>query len=179
MSELRIGIVGLGWVAGAHIETFKHVTGARVTAVCSRRRHDPAALEARYGLPLKAYTDWRICWRIRTSTSSTSARPTRCMPEQAIAAARAGKHLVIEKPIALTWKDAKAVGDAIARRRRPGDGLLRAAVQRAVHAGEVGGRPGTARRAPSTREVDYFHGIGPWYGQFAWNVKKTSAAPAC
>ena len=27
MRELRIGIVGLGWVAGAHIETFKHVTG--------------------------------------------------------------------------------------------------------------------------------------------------------
>jgi predicted dehydrogenase len=21
-------------------------------------------------------------------------------------------------------------------------------------------------------EVDYYHGIGPWYGQFAWNVKK-------
>ncbi len=21
-------------------------------------------------------------------------------------------------------------------------------------------------------EVDYFHGIGPWYGQYAWNVKK-------
>jgi len=21
-------------------------------------------------------------------------------------------------------------------------------------------------------EVDYYHGIGPWYGQFSWNVKK-------
>ncbi|MDX9971935.1 MAG: Gfo/Idh/MocA family oxidoreductase, partial [FCB group bacterium] len=21
-------------------------------------------------------------------------------------------------------------------------------------------------------EVDYFHGIGPWYGQYSWNVKK-------
>jgi len=35
MSELRIGIVGLGWVAGAHFDTFKNVKGARVTAVCS------------------------------------------------------------------------------------------------------------------------------------------------
>src|SRR5262249_56156386 len=21
-------------------------------------------------------------------------------------------------------------------------------------------------------EVDYYHGIGPWYGQFGWNIKK-------
>ena len=22
-------------------------------------------------------------------------------------------------------------------------------------------------------EIDYLHGIGPWYGQFEWNAKKT------
>ena len=37
MNDYNIGIVGLGWVAGAHIETFKNVTGANVTAICSRR----------------------------------------------------------------------------------------------------------------------------------------------
>ena len=21
-------------------------------------------------------------------------------------------------------------------------------------------------------EVDYYHGIGPWYGQYGWNIKK-------
>ena len=21
-------------------------------------------------------------------------------------------------------------------------------------------------------EVDYYHGVGPWYGQYRWNVKK-------
>ena len=50
MSDLNIGIVGLGWVAGAHIEAFKNVEGARVTAVCSRREHDSETLEATYGL---------------------------------------------------------------------------------------------------------------------------------
>ena len=28
MSDMNVGIVGLGWVAGAHIETFKAVQGA-------------------------------------------------------------------------------------------------------------------------------------------------------
>ena len=58
MSDLRIGIVGLGWVAGAHIETFKNVKGAKVTAVCSRRKLDPAELEKQYGMPLKVYNDY-------------------------------------------------------------------------------------------------------------------------
>ena len=49
MSDLNVGIVGLGWVAGAHIETFKNVKGARVTAICSRRKHDPKELQKRFG----------------------------------------------------------------------------------------------------------------------------------
>ena len=58
MSDYNIGIVGLGWVAGAHIETFKHVTGAKVTAVCSRRQLDEKQLEQQYGQPLKVYSDY-------------------------------------------------------------------------------------------------------------------------
>ena len=34
MKDLNVGIVGLGWVAGAHIETFKSVEGAQVKAIC-------------------------------------------------------------------------------------------------------------------------------------------------
>ena len=58
MSQLNVGIVGLGWVAGAHIETFKAVKGADITAVCSRRTQDEALLSAEFGTPLKAYTDY-------------------------------------------------------------------------------------------------------------------------
>ena len=47
VSDLNVGIVGLGWVAGAHIDTFGAVNGANVTAVCSRREHNPSDLEDR------------------------------------------------------------------------------------------------------------------------------------
>ena len=115
MNDLRIGIVGLGWVAGAHIETFKHVAGARVTAVCSRRQHDPAALDAKYGVPLTPYTDYDAMLADPDIDVIDICTPHSLHPAQAIAAARAGKHLIIEKPIALTWKDAKTVRDAIRR----------------------------------------------------------------
>ena len=58
MSDMKIGVVGLGWVAGAHIETFKHVKGAAVTAVCSRRALDAAACRRSTAFPLKAYQDY-------------------------------------------------------------------------------------------------------------------------
>ena len=56
MSDIRIGIIGLGWVSEAHIIAFKAATGATVTAVCSAHNPSPAELEARFGLPLKVYT---------------------------------------------------------------------------------------------------------------------------
>ncbi len=171
MGELRVGVVGLGWVAGAHIETFKSVKGARVTAVCSRRPQDPAALEKKYGIPLKAYADYGKMLRDPEIDVIDICTPHPFHAKQAIAAARAGKHLVIEKPICLTWKDAQAVNVAIKKARVQAcvcfevrfsaHFLLTKSVIDEGLLGEL-----------HYGEVDYYHGIGPWYGQFSWNVKK-------
>ncbi len=171
MNDLRIGIVGLGWVAGAHIETFARVTGARVTAVCSRRTQDPADLQRKYGVPLKVYTDYDEMLADPDIDVIDICTPHPLHPPQAIAAARAGKHLIIEKPIALTWRDAKAV---------------RAAIQKARVQAMVCFEVRFSAQFTLTRsileqgllgelhygEIDYYHGLGPWYGQFSWNVKK-------
>jgi predicted dehydrogenase len=170
-SELRVGVVGLGWAAGAHIETFKHVRGARVTAVCSRRKLDPADLEHRYGLPLRAYDDYAGMLADGQIDIVDICSPPWLHAEQAIAAARAGRHVLLEKPIALRWEDAKAVGDAV-KKARVQAGVcfeLRFSSQfRMTRAVLEQGLLGELHYG----EVDYYHGIGPWYGQFAWNVKK-------
>src|SRR5712691_7610177 len=106
MSGLRVGIVGLGWAAGAHIETFKHVRGAAVTAVCSRRRRDPAELERKYGQPLTAYIAYERMLHDDTIDIIDICSPPWLHARQAIAAARVGKHVLLEKPIALAWDDA-------------------------------------------------------------------------
>ena len=51
MKSFNVGIVGLGWVAGAHIHTFKQVKGAQVTAVCSRRPLNGRELKAQFVTP--------------------------------------------------------------------------------------------------------------------------------
>lgn len=175
MSELRIGIVGLGWVAGAHIETFKHVTNARVTAVCSRRTLDAGALRAQYGIPLKTYGDYEQMLADPEIDVIDICTPHPFHADQAIAAANAGKHLIIEKPIALSWEEATRVRDAIGAngvkamvcfevRYSAQFTLTRSVVEQGLlgdlHYGEV----------------DYYHGIGPWYGQYGWNIKKDMGA---
>ena len=169
--NLRIGIVGLGWVAGAHIETFKSVTGAAVTAVCSRRKQDPKELQAKFGIPLKSYGDYDAMLADPDIDVVDICTPHPFHAKQAIAAAKAGKHLIIEKPIALSWEDAKAIRDAVKKagvqamvcfevRYSAQFTLAKSVVEQGLlgdlHYGEV----------------DYYHGIGPWYGQFSWNVKK-------
>jgi predicted dehydrogenase len=171
MKDLNVGIVGLGWVAGAHIETFKSVEGAQVTAICSRRPHDETELQQKYGLPLKAYQDYEEMLQDPSIDVIDICTPHPQHAEQTIAAAQAGKHLIIEKPIALSFSDAKAMRQAIREagvqacvcfevRFSTHFSLIRSCIDEDL-LGDI-----------HFAEVDYYHGIGPWYGQFEWNVKK-------
>ncbi len=170
-SELRVGIVGLGWAAGGHIQAFQAVPGARVAAVCTRRPLDPAAVEAQYGIQAKVYHDYDKMLNDPEIDIIDICTPNDLHCRQTIAAAQAGKHIYIEKPMALTFADAKA---------------MREAIHRAGVKACVGFECRFSKQFILTRsliengllgelhygEVDYYHGIGPWYGQIAWNVRK-------
>jgi predicted dehydrogenase len=171
MSQLNIGIVGLGWVAGAHIAAFNKIPGARVTAVCSRRDLNEAEISAEYGTPLKAYREYEAMLADPDIHAVDICTPHPFHAQQAIAAAKAGKHLIIEKPIAITYEDAVAMRRAIheagvktcvcfevrfAQQAQVIQSVIKEGLLGELHYGEA----------------DYYHGIGPWYGQFPWNVKK-------
>lgn len=175
MNPLNVGVVGLGWVAGAHIETFKSVNGAQVTAICSRREHDEATLKNQYGVPLKAYTDYNALLANPDIHVIDICTPHPFHADQAVAAAEAGKHLIIEKPIALTYKDALRIRDAARKagvqvcvcfecRYSAHFTMIRSVIDQGL-LGEL-----------HYAEVDYYHGIGPWYGQYEWNIKKDFGA---
>ena len=89
----------------------------------------------------------------------------------AIAAAKAGKHLIIEKPLALKWDDCQAIQEAVVAAGvktcvcfecRFSSQFL--TIKSVIDAGLLG--------RIHYGEVDYYHGIGPWYGQFRWNTKR-------
>jgi predicted dehydrogenase len=169
---MNVGIVGLGWAASAHIEAFKHVQGAQVTAVCSRRHFEPEALGHAYGLPeLAVYDDYRRMLADDSIDIVDICSPPWLHAEQAIAAARAGKHVLLEKPIALSWEDAKDVRDALRKAKVQACVCFEVRFSRQFQMVRSVVEQGLLGRIHYA-EVDYYHGIGPWYGQFPWNVKK-------
>jgi predicted dehydrogenase len=97
--------------------------------------------------------------------------------KQAVAAARAGKHLIIEKPMALSWADAKAIRDAVKKARVQAMVCfeVRYSAQFMLAKSVVDqGLLGNLHYG----EVDYYHGIGPWYGQYRWNTKRALGGSA-
>lgn len=171
MSDLNVGIVGLGAVAGAHIETFRNVSGGSVTGVSSRRPQDPAELLKTYGVPLRPYASFEEMLADPEIHVIDICTPHSLHADQAVQAAEAGKHLIVEKPVATNFADCERVADAI-----QANGVqamvcfeCRFSAQfRMIRSILDQGLIGDVHYA----EVDYYHGIGPWYGQFPWNVKK-------
>jgi predicted dehydrogenase len=171
MKRYRVGIAGFGWVAGAHLKSFMEIPGYEPTAIMSRRELDPAQIRKEYGAEVKIYHDYDAFIRDPDIDIVDICTPHPFHPQQTIKAAEAGKHIIIEKPIALRFDDAVSMLDAVRRNRSMTSVCFEVrfiSVARAMKSIIEQGLIGDVYFA----ECDYFHGIGPWYGQFAWNVKK-------
>jgi predicted dehydrogenase len=174
MKKYNVGLVGYSWAAGAHIEAINRTSLAQVTALCSSRMLDSAEISAKHGTPVTCYTDLdKMLADPKLHAVSICSYPAD-HAKQAIMAARAGKHLIIEKPLALTWEDCVAVKAAVQKAGvktcvcfecRFSSQLL--AIKSVIDQGLLG--------KIHYGEVDYYHGVGPWYGQFRWNIKKEAA----
>ncbi|MCF7928775.1 MAG: Gfo/Idh/MocA family oxidoreductase [Spirochaetales bacterium] len=171
MSPLKVGIVGLGWVSTAHANAFLENPETEIAAVCSRRQWDKKELAKIYGESAKLYNNYEDFLNDPEIEAVDICTPHFVHPEQTIAAAKKGKHLMIEKPLALNLKDLdamkRAVNDAKVKstvyfelRFIPHLNFVRSAIEQ----GLVG--------TPHHLEVDYYHGIGPWIRQYEWHVKK-------
>lgn len=171
MKKYTVGIIGCGWVSTAHIPAINASPLAQVTAVCSARPQDPAALSARYGGDIKVHTDLATMLADPSIQVVSVCSYPNLHADHIVAAARAGKHIIIEKPVTLTLADARRVAAAVKAAgvrtcvcfecRFSSQFLAAKAV---IDSGVLG--------SLHYGEVDYYHGIGPWYGQFRWNVKQ-------
>ncbi len=172
MKSLGVGIVGTGWVAGSHIRAFEANPHTEVRAIVSRDRHRAIAKAEEFKLPLcRAYDRLEELLDDPAIHIVSICTPHHLHVEQGIAAAKAGKHLVLEKPVALDLKGLRELQEAV------GAAKVKTVVSFVLRwnplfeliktwlAGKVIGNLFLA-------EVDYLHGINPEYAQYAWNIKK-------
>src|SRR4029078_67827 len=170
MKKYNVGIIGYGWAAGAHIDSINKTPHAQVTAVYSTRKLDDAEVSAKHGCPIKTFTDFDEFLGANIQVVDICSMPT-LHAEQAIAAANAKKHIILEKPMAMSLADCRAIVKAAEKNgvkgcvcfecRFSGQFISTKAIVDQGFLGEL-----------HYAEVDYYHGIGPWYGQFRWNTKK-------
>jgi predicted dehydrogenase len=171
MTTYNVGIVGFGWVAGAHLTTFKELPNFRPMAILSRRSLDAAEIKARYGADVRIYNDYDQFLADGDIQVVDICTPHPYHPEQTIRAAEAKKHIIIEKPMALGFEDGVKMVQAVKKHGVKTSVCFECrfiSVAKAHKAIIDQGLIGDLYYG----ECDYFHGIGPWYGQFAWNVKK-------
>jgi UDP-N-acetyl-2-amino-2-deoxyglucuronate dehydrogenase len=113
MASKSVGVVGAGSIGRMHIRAFKDL-GARVVALSSRRPEQAALVAREEGCDFT--TDPEELVRrpdvelvAITTSSGSHAR-------LALAAIAAGKHVVIEKPMAMNAAEARSIIDAAAAR---------------------------------------------------------------
>lgn len=173
MKKYNVGIIGYGWVATAHIAAINASPHAQVTAVFSSRALDAAELSAKYGSKISTYTSVETMLAQKDLHVVSICSYPYQHREHAVAAAKAGKHLIMEKPLALNWEDCLAIKKAVEDAKvktcvcfecRYSSQFL--ATKSIIDQGLLG--------KIHYAEVDYYHGIGPWYGQYRWNTKKNA-----
>ncbi len=108
---MRFGLAGTGyWAQVAHARALTSTDGAELTAVWGRNPDRTAALADRHGTTAHADFDAFL----NAVDAVSFSLPPDVQSELAVRAAAAGKHLLLEKPVALTAASADALADAVA-----------------------------------------------------------------
>jgi len=177
MKTYNVGVVGYGWAATAHIDAINATNQGRVTAICSSRPQDEAELSARHGGNIKAFqTIEEMLESDAVDVVDITSYPSQHC-SQAVAAAQAKKHIILEKPMANSLDEVRAIAAAARENGVKGTVCFECRYSSQMMATKAlvdRGLVGDLHYA----EVDYYHGIGPWYGQYRWNTGKENGGSA-
>ena len=115
---LGVGLVGPGWVAAQHLQAFQHNPHTRIVALCGRNedRARRRLAEAGISLPEARFTTrYSDLLKDPAIDIISIATPNHLHATQAVAAANAGKHILLEKPTGLDLAELRAIRTAVER----------------------------------------------------------------
>jgi predicted dehydrogenase len=114
---LGFAIVGCGMIARFHARALAEVPGARLIALVSRKQRSAKALNDALGLHCDTYTDLASVLARKDIHVVIVTTPSGAHLEPAVAAAQAGKHVVVEKPLEITLQRCDQIIKACADNR--------------------------------------------------------------
>ena len=111
LTRLRAGIIGTGFIGPVHIEALRRL-GVKITAICDTTERARAAA-AQFDIPeVYGDADYRGLVRSPKVDAVHITAPNRFHCAMALAALRAGKHVVCEKPLAMNSREAARIVEA-------------------------------------------------------------------
>ncbi len=166
-------IVGCGMIARFHARAIAEIPGAAIKAVVDVSLPSAARMIQELKLPCEPTSDLDAVLRRKDIDIVTVTTPSGLHMEPAVAAANAGKHVVVEKPLEITLERCDRIIDACARNRvqlstifasRFGDAMQE--LKKAVVAGRFGRLTLGETTCKWWREQSYFD-QGGWKGKLA------------
>jgi predicted dehydrogenase len=176
MKKYGVAVFGIGWVAGEHIKAYMQNPHTEVRAIASRRKESARAKKDELGLDCDILDDYESMLKRDDIDIVDLCTPNFLHAQETIDAASVGKHVVIEKPIAMNIDELRAVRDAVVKagvksqvgfisRWNPHVRSIRSMIDKGG-LGEV-----------FFTEVDYYHEIGPWWSGWNWGANTRKDGP--
>jgi predicted dehydrogenase len=110
---MRVALFGCGWIQDFHARGVL-ACGHEVVAVANHREESARAFAERHGIP-RVTTDWETLARDPGVDAAVVSTPNALHAPQAIALLEAGKHVLVEKPMATSVAECDAMIEAAAR----------------------------------------------------------------
>lgn len=113
---MKFGVIGAGAFGSRHIQAFDRHPDVELVGVLDLNRELAETAVANFATtPVPVFTDIDEFLAIEGLEAVSVATPDHLHMAPAVAAAEAGKHLLVEKPLATTVEDARAIVDAAKR----------------------------------------------------------------
>ncbi|MDB5077019.1 MAG: oxidoreductase domain protein, partial [Chloroflexi bacterium] len=113
--EIRLGMIGCGQISERFFEWGRMLPNVRFVATCAEHNASAEFAARRYNCP-RWYDDHRALLEDPDVDAVVITTPHALHAPQALDAVVAGKHVLVEKPMATRWDDAKRLVDAAAAR---------------------------------------------------------------
>jgi UDP-N-acetyl-2-amino-2-deoxyglucuronate dehydrogenase len=98
--DVRVALVGCGRISGNHFDAFRKIDGIELVAVCDVVEERARAAGEAQGVPF--FTSYEKMLRGVDCDAVVIATPSGLHPQQGILAAKAGKHVITEKPMSIS-----------------------------------------------------------------------------
>lgn len=116
MGKIRVGIIGTGSISEMHFEAYKNHKDVEIAAICDLNE-DRVIEQAKKHHVDKYFTDYNDLLKLEDIEAVSICTWNNSHAEIAIAAFKAGKHVLVEKPLCRTLEEAKSMEKEIINNR--------------------------------------------------------------